>query len=153
MKKIISVILIFYSICTAFAQSVENNKLKISFNDFFKKDTISLKINKNEIISNLVITSRESIGFADLDVTILDCNKVKIYNKVIVSNTSTVSNKELILKRKLKFKSIINLSLTLNGKKQEFKIDLKKGKYIGLSKDDVKAEFILSQSEHSFEYD
>lgn len=153
MKKIIIIVLIFCNISTFFAQSTGNNILKISFNDFFEKDTVSLEINKNKIVNNLVITSRKSIGFADLDIIILDCNKVKIYNKVIISGKSTTSNKEIALKRKLKFNHIINLSLTLNGKKQEFKIDIKKGKYIGLSKNDVKSEFSLSQSQNSFEYD
>lgn len=154
MKNIILILaLIFCNISTFFAQSAENSKLKISFNDFFEKDTVSLEINKNKIVNNLVITSRKSIGFADLDVTILSCNKVKIYKKLIISGKSTVSNKELNLKHKLKFKNIVNLFLTLNEKKQEFKIDLNKGKYIGLSKNDSTAELSLSQSEYPFEYD
>lgn len=153
MRKIISFLLILNSICSVFAQNAENNKLKISFNDFFKNDTISLKIGKNEIINNLVITSRESIGFADLDIAVLDCSKVKIYNKIIAAGKSTVLNREINLTHKLKMMNIVIIFLTLNGKGQKFKIDLKKGKYIGFDKDVDKNEFILSQSQYPFEYD
>ncbi|MEG0929134.1 hypothetical protein [Chryseobacterium sp.] len=150
MKKIILLIIIFCSISIISAQNTDNI-LKISFNDFFDKDTISLGINRNKIINGLVITSRKSIGFADLDVTVTDCNKVKIYNKLIVSGQSTVSNKEIKLKYTLKLKSKVNIFLTLNGEKQKFVIDVKKGKYIGLNKN--KDRFELSQSQYPFEYD
>lgn len=114
--------------------------LEIDFQDFFLNDSVSLAINQYFIFANKILNSDFSSGITDM--------RVKIYRSknesfVIIGNDSIMIGS---------MTDTIIINATLNGNENKYKIDIDKGKYIGLSKkcDDG---FILYQSKEPFEYD
>lgn len=126
--------------CAVNSQKNMNSYLEIDFQDFFKSDTVSLSINQYLIFSNKALNSDFSTGITDV--------KVKIYkykNKGFVK----LDNDSIVI-GKLTEPIIINA--ILNGKKNEYKVDVEGGKYIGLTNNGGN-NFKLYQSKEPFEYD
>ncbi|WP_185216803.1 MULTISPECIES: hypothetical protein [Chryseobacterium] len=139
MKKSLFILCIFIGL--SYNAQKRDNKFEISFQDHFKGDLVSLRIGKCEMFKNRVLTSRE-IGFAGIIITFFEPNKI-----VLSENGNTIFEK----KCNINLKKEINFHLKLNNKKEILKINLNKGKYIGLNKNEDKFE--LRQLTTPFEYE
>lgn len=128
------------SSCAVVSQKNKDSYLEIDFQDFFKNDTISLKVNEYLICKDKILNSDFSTGITDVRIRIFTCkNKglVKFGNDSIIIGNLTEP---------------ITIIATLNGNLNECEVNLENGKYVGLSN---KGENILKfyQSKVPFEYD
>lgn len=126
-----------------YAQDLES-KFQISFQDSFHKDTVSLRIEKCEVIKNRVLISRE-IGFTGVRVELYELNKIRVFE-----------NGNIILEKKCNFNldKDLKLYLVINNKKSILDINLNNGRYIGLSNNEKrKGVFKFQQVKLPFEYD
>lgn len=115
--------------------------LQISFQDFFKEDTVSFNIEDYNVFSNLVLTSDEILG------------KTEISVQIIKETSQTILIKYQKSEERCPFKSnkSLQISVILNGRKNVFEIDTTKGKYIGFGK--KIDEIYMRQSKQPFEYE
>lgn len=140
MKKYLFFIVCILMSCAVKSQKNMDSYLEIDFQDFFKNDTVSLTINQYLVFANKTLNSDFSTGITDI--------RVKIYRN---KNEGFVKlGKDSIMIGSLTDPIIINA--TLNGNNNEYKVDIEKGKYIGLSNKGGN-NFKLYQSKEPFEYD
>ena len=130
----------FLTACSVKSQKNMDTTLEIDFQDFFKNDTVSLEIGHQTVLKNIIVNSDFSTGLTELCVKVFldeDESLVQIGSKKIKIN---------------KVVRPIVINVYLNGYKNEYTIDLKQGKYIGLSK---KSNALLNfyQAKEPFEYD
>ena len=130
----------FLTACSVKSQKNMDTTLEIDFQDFFKNDTVSLEIGHQSVLKNIIVNSDFSTGLTELCVKVFldeDESLVQIGSKTIKIN---------------KVVRPIVINVYLNGYKNEYTIDLKQGKYIGLSK---KSNALLNfyQAKEPFEYD
>jgi hypothetical protein len=111
----------------------------LSIDDFFKNDELSLTLNKVTILDKEVVSSNV-VGNTGLNFNFYTLSPNKLFVQY--------GGKELYISHAYK----LNMVLMLNGKKRSIIIDLKKGKYIGLSKKDIN-DFFITQSKTPFIYD
>jgi hypothetical protein len=142
MKKLIIAVFSFMFLNCANFQKIGNDILvfQIDFQDHFKNDIVDLSINGYEILSNNIITSEESIGKTDLTIVLTQHSKSEI---AVLSQNK---------KMNIKYQDILYLKVKVNGVSNEFKLNQKNGKYIGLSKKDGNTLNII-QSVKKFAYD
>jgi hypothetical protein len=144
MYKMILIACLFYALCASTKSadaSVTNSQdtvLIIAFEDHFKNDEISLAINNKSIFKGEVISSHQA-GVTDMELVFIKRNRLTLCN---------YENKYISVKTKLRQ----NITVKLNGRINKFLIDLKVGKYVGLSKKDGN-KFYLWQSKTPFFYD
>ncbi|HPN68359.1 MAG TPA: hypothetical protein PLZ32_02540, partial [Saprospiraceae bacterium] len=117
---------------------MQENKMIISFQDFFENDTVTCKFNDCLILDSKILNSRKDVGNTGLTLTISK-------GKVLLNNTSLDINCLTDIKNE-NFVTIL-----LNGHEETFKIDLSKGVYIGFDKKDK--HLYIIQSKTPFEYD
>ena len=138
---------LFYSILIVLITSFINvNKrctmqqeiMVLSFHDFFENDTVTCKLNNCTILENKVLNSHKVIGFTGVELII---NKGKILMGNSVMKTHCL----------IDLKNESNVTVILNGYKENFKVDLTNGVYIGFSKNGRRTNLI--QSRIPFEYD
>lgn len=114
--------------------------LEITFQNYFNKDTVSLKINDCVVVKRETITSNEILGITGLKINLIDKEKIQLRTE------------NIILPCKIDIDDKFTLEVTLNKKVSEkFKVDIKNGKYIGFNK--VEGKIAISQSMKPFEYD
>lgn len=140
MKTYILLLMVFLTACSAKSQKNMDTTLEIDFQDFFKNDTVSLKIGDQFVLKDITVNSGFSTGLTDLCVKVFfdeDESLVQFCSKTIRINNVV--------------RPII-IVVYLNGNKNEYAIDLKQGKYIGFSK---KSNALLdfTQAKEPFEYD
>lgn len=142
-KSVLLISILFLSSSPSKWTMSTNNEfslLEITFQDFFNKDIISLKINDCTIFNRKEITSNEILGFTDLSIKLIESDKVIIKDKKITLPCSITSTNTFTLK------------IVLNNQKETiYTINQKKGKYIGLNK--IGNELKINQSKEPFEYD
>src|SRR3954466_7672742 len=125
MYKIVLIACLFYALFTSTKSadaSVTNSQdtvLIIAFEDNFKNDEIGLAINNKSIFKGEVISSHQA-GVTDMELVFIKRNRLMLCN---------YENKYISVKNKLR--QIITVKL--NGRINKFLIDLKAGKYVGLS--------------------
>jgi hypothetical protein len=115
---------------------------QIDFQDFFKKDTISLKVDQCVVLADTPLTSDRSTGFTGVYIQAyaLDDQHFKlIYN-----------NRVIVCPGKA---NAISLNLWINKKEEDYIVDLSLGKYIGFSKQDNASKLSLNQRLTPYEYD
>lgn len=141
---------IFYSLCSIFiccnlfSQNLkdrQNLKMEIVFQDYFKNDTITLKVNNITIVNKAVISSND-IGFSQLQYDFTENSIVSRYDK---------QKKYSPLLTKLKFGNIVYIKVLYNSAKENFRVNLKKGKHIGFDISNRKLK--INQSKKAFMYD
>jgi hypothetical protein len=115
------------------------NEMEIDFQDFFKEDIVSVRINDCSIIEDEVVTSNQIIGYTGFRIKVISPNKVSYRDK----------HKTLLCSFNLE--ANVKVFVTLNGNEELFEIDLSRGHYIGFDKKDE--QLLLSQSKEPFEYD
>jgi len=113
--------------------------LVITFEDYFKNDKVSLETNKKSILKDEVISSNK-VGYTDVEVVFFKKNQHEIITKY--------ENKYINVEHQHK----LLLFAVLNGKRNKFVIDLRLGKYVGLSKKQGNRLYIR-QSKKPFFYD
>lgn len=124
---------------SAYATNNKDTTLVITFEDYYKNDEINLDVNYKCIFKGEVVSSYK-VGVTDVEVAFVKKNKSYI--------VCTYGNKYILIKNRPR----LNLTVTLNGKISKFLIDLRLGKYLGLSKKDGN-QFYLRQSKTPFFYD
>lgn len=140
MKKYLFFIVCIIMSCTVKSQKNMESYLEIDFQDYFQNDTVSLSIDKYLVFANMPLNSDFSTGITDIQVKIYKQRKggfVKYGKSRIKIGNLT---------------GLLNISVSLNGNKNEFKVDIAKGKYIGLSKKGDN-NLRLYQSKEPFEYE
>ncbi len=139
--KFLSIVLLLMQSFVCFSQTEPSLIFQIDFQDFFKKDIISLSINDKKILENECITSEPSMGLTKLRVICYRSN-----NHVLIQITGKDHIQYIKIRRK------INLMIDLNGSEIAYKIDLQKGKFIGFSKKGIN-QLYLRQFRQPFMYD
>lgn len=132
--------MVFLTACSAKSQKNMDTTLEIVFQDFFKDDTVSLEIGHQSVLKNIIVNSDFSTGLTELCVRVfLDEDE-----SLVQFGSKTIKISKVVRP--------IVINVYLNGNKNEYTIDLKQGKYIGLSK---KSNALLdfSQAKEPFEYD
>lgn len=114
-------------------------KMVVDFQDHFKNDNISVKLNNCLILKNKLLDSKKGHGNTEVTLTI--------------DNRNSVFLSEMILKVlcKVDIKPENSINIVLNGDEQTFFVDLSKGIYIGFGKKGNR--LYLSQSKVPFEYE
>ncbi len=115
--------------------------LSIDFQDFFDGDTVSLQVEECEIFSDQELTSDGSLGLVDLEIHIARKSPTQIliiYNEARKTCTHDVGER-------------IVLRLVLNGQVDFFKVNPRKGRYVGFEK--RRNRIVMRQSKRPFEYD
>lgn len=140
--KIIHVFMMFISLmaCAAPNQKRVESIFEIDFQDYFKNDTISLAIDSQSVVSNLIVNSDTSVGLTALSVRFF----------IIEEGVQVKYGAESVLINKLTFP--VEIILSLNGYRNKYLIDLNKGKYVGFSKK-IDKSFYFYQADEAFEYD
>ena len=140
--KIIHVFMMFISLmaCAAPNQKRVESIFEIAFQDYFKNDTISLAIDSQSVVSNLIVNSDTSVGLTALSVRFF----------IIEEGVQVKYGAESVLINKLTFP--VEIILSLNGYRNKYLIDLNKGKYVGFSKK-IDKSFYFYQADEAFEYD
>lgn len=148
LKTMVKFILFFYLMsanysCTSSYQNMRNDNdllFEIVFQDYFSNDMIELKLNNCSIFSDS-LTSSKILGVTKMRILAYKGTgltySIKIINKFVECNSN---------------KDEINLEVVMNGHKDKFKVDLKKGRYIGFNKKN-KNEVDIIQSMNPFVYD
>jgi hypothetical protein len=136
-------VLVFIILCSCKASmneeaSVREVRISISFNDFFMSDTISLEVNGCLILKDVVVSSDGILGYTGITV---DLSKNDFYEN---------RGKRVELFCKANISTVNNLKVYLNGVEKSYRIDLRKGRYIGFDKH--KGETYLDQLQYPFEY-
>lgn len=111
----------------------DKSTVTISFQDNFKHDLVSMKLDHVNILENELLDSNTS-GSANIQI---ELKRVK---------PGTIEAKYLNFKRRIIFKKTIRVALFLNGKESLYILDLNKGKYLELSKKG-KNQFYFKQSD------
>jgi hypothetical protein len=124
-----------------FMKNETESILEIDFQDFFKSDMITLKLNNCIIFENASLVSNKSTGLTDA--------RLKVYWNGKEGFKIIYKGNPIICKPAQKE---ITLLVSVNGKESKYFIDLKKGKYIGFSKKGDH-DLLLSQSPSAFQYD
>lgn len=117
----------------------KNTTLVITLQDNFRNDEVGLNLNKKDILKGEVLTS-SIVGYTDIEVVFCKYNQKEIV---------TTYGGDFI---KVPLQQKMFLIATLNGKKNYFVIDLKLGKYVGLSKKE-RNQIYIRQSKIPFIYD
>lgn len=140
--KIIHVFMMFIYLmaCAAPNQKRVESIFEIDFQDYFKNDTISLAIDSQSVVSNLIVNSDTSVGLTALSVRFF----------IIEEGVQVKYGAESVLINKLTFP--VEIILSLNGYRNKYLIDLNKGKYVGFSKK-IDKSFYFYQADEAFEYD
>lgn len=140
MKTHIFLIMLFLTACSAKSQKNMDTTLEIDFQDFFKNDTVSLEIGHQTVLKNIIVNSDFSTGLTELCLNVF-LNEDESF---VQFGTKTIKLNKVVRP--------IMINVYLNGNKNEYTIDLKQGKYIGLSK---KSNALLDfdQAKEPFEYD
>ena len=133
-------ILIFAYIINFFLQE-EKLYMQIDFQDNFKNDTISITFQNKILLENYILNSDVVDGLTDLIIKFMKTNKkLEVFlsekRKFLFAYSNTSKN---------------HLIIKLNGKEKEMFINLKKGRYLGVMKNEDK--ICITQSELPFEYD
>lgn len=126
--------------CTLKSQKSMDSYLEIDFQDFFENDTVSLTINQYLVFENKTLNSDFSTGITDVRVKIFRYKNEGFIK--LGKDSITIGN--LI--------DPITIYAIINGNKNEYKIDIEKGKYLGLCNKGG-SNFQLYQSIEPFEYD
>jgi phosphoribosylformylglycinamidine (FGAM) synthase-like amidotransferase family enzyme len=127
---------------TPFTDTAEIQTIfQVDFQDFFQHDTVTLGINGCSIFSNQLLTSDRSTGLTSAIIKGQLINNAQI--KVYFNGRSSVC---------MYSKNKIFISVILNHFENKYEVDLSKGKYIGLSKQN-NHELFISQSKRQFIYD
>lgn len=140
MKTYILLLVVFFTACSAKSQKNTDTSLEIDFQDFFKNDTVSLEIGQQSILENMILNSDFSTGLTGLFLKVF----LKEDKGIVQFGTKTVEINKI-------GKPLV-VVVYLNGHRNEYTLDLKQGKYIGLSK---KSNMLLDfyQAKEPFEYD
>ena len=115
--------------------------LRIDFQDFFENDTVSLYFEDAKIFKDLIVNSDEILGMTDISLEVIKEN----------SNNFVVKNQKTEIKCSPRSNRYFNILVILNAKRNEYEIDISKGKYIGFGK--KVNEVYMTQSKEPFEYD
>jgi hypothetical protein len=115
---------------------------QIDFQDFFKNDTISLKVDQCVVLADTPLTSDRSAGFTGVSIQAyaLDDQHFKLVynNRLIVCHGNA---------------NAISLNLWINKKEEDYMVDLSLGKYIGFDKEKSASKVRLNQRLTPYEYD
>jgi len=123
--RIFTIILLSFIVATnVIGQKLNDIDFNIILASGFESDTISLKVNNNNIIESEIITSNLSLGLTGLSV---------YQNK---NNLVVISNNEKALKEKVLLDKKIDIEVNVNNKVYFKTINLKKGKNIFIDFDD-----------------
>ena len=117
-----------------------NSTFEIDFQDFFKRDTVSIKVWGQLVLKNKIINSDFSTGLTDLS--------LKVYIKENYVIVEIEDNNIRINDIAIHF----TLDIYLNGNLNRYSLDENKGKYIGFNKNS-KTTFEFYQQDEPFEYD
>jgi hypothetical protein len=142
-KLSISIIAVIY-FCLQQQMTHERQKIKpvlidLMFQDYFKNDTLSLKINNISIVNKIMLTSNTA-GFTILNI------------KLSQQNASQLKIDFLDKYKYCRSSGKIKLVIVLNGKVSQINIDCHNGKFIGLNKNDDNT-FYIKQQKNPFMYD
>ncbi|MDP9081954.1 MAG: hypothetical protein M3O71_31455 [Bacteroidota bacterium] len=96
---------------------------EITFQDYFKHDVVSLKLNKTTIFDGELLDSNTS-GFANIKIDLI---RKGPHSLTIIYLTE---------RKTIYFSNHVNVTISLNGKLNFYTIWLNKGKYVELSKKD-----------------
>lgn len=118
--------------------TMQDNKMILSFQDFFENDTVTCILNGCIILDNKILNSRKDVGNTGLVLTISK-------GKILLGSTTLNTNCLIDLMNEN------SVTIILNGYEENFKIDLSKGIYIGFDKKGK--QLYLIQSKTPFEYD
>ena len=113
--------------------------LVVTFEDHFKNDELNFKINDKYIFKGEIVSSN-TVGYTDIEIVFT----MKKPSKMLCA----YGHNYIVTK----YKNTQLLTLMLNGKTTKFLVDLKLGKYLGLSKK-KENQLYLRQSKVSFFYD
>lgn len=143
-KKVLLALTICLFSCSSVKKTTTTNSvvssLEITFQNFFDKDTVRLKINDCTIIGETEITSNRILGITDLSIKLTKSNKI------------TIKKKEVTLPCSITSTDILTLKATLNNQEESiYTINQKDGKYIGFNK--IEGKLKITQSKTPFEYD
>jgi len=144
MKKVSIVVILI--ICFGFQRPVVYAQQKatpifidVMFQDYFKNDTVDLKVNNVSIVNRIVLNSNAA-GFTMFDVGISKWNaglfKIDFLDKYKYCHSSDK----------------IKLVVKLNNKITLITIDRRKGKYVGINKNDDNTVYFRQQKD-PFMYD
>jgi len=142
-KKNYSLFFIFL-FCSLFSQNLndpQNLQMEVVFQDYFKNDTITLKINNTTIVNKAIISSND-IGFSKLQYNFTENSIVSKYDK---------QKQYIPLVKNVKIKKVVHINILCNGFSKKFRINLQKGKHIGF--DLICGKLKINQSEKKFIYD
>lgn len=140
MRTHILLLMLLLTACSVKSQKDMNSFFEIDFQDFFKNDTISFEIGHQPIFKNVIVNSDFSTGLTELTIKV-------VFNGdggVVKFGTKSIEIK--------KIDNPIEINVYLNGHQSKYTIDLKQGRYIGLSKKS-KTSFDFYQEKEPFEYD
>ncbi|MCH4895567.1 hypothetical protein E0494_02490 [Marinilabiliaceae bacterium JC040] len=135
----ISIVFLVMACCVNIRQNI-NSTFEIDFQDFFKRDTVSIKVGGQLVLKNKIINSDFSTGLTDLS--------LKVYIKENYVIVEIEDNKIRINDIAIPF----TLDIYLNGNLNRYSLDENKGKYIGFNKNS-KTTFEFYQQDEPFEYD
>lgn len=105
---------------------------RITFEEGFKKDKVSLYINSLPIFKEKIIETNLTYGATG---TQFICEKTKSINKGYLYGKPFKIDEKLIDDK-------LFLEVFLNGKKKIFNVDLKKGRYLGFNIEKEKLKFV-----------
>lgn len=139
-KSATFIVFLFFFLSTRGQKKEHHNLiLEVHFQSHFKNDTVDIKIKNCCIGRNILLNSDEILGFANEKFSFISRNNIMM----IIKNSSDTTI--------CKSSEINSLDIVLNKKAYIFKIDFKKGKYIGFYKDeDGKLQFSQSKSRFSY---
>lgn len=109
----------------------------IDFQKHFEKDSVSLSIENNKIFENEVITTAMDVGwdYALLKIRIHRINTFKYRIKWFSAADRTGPEKSMEIDlHRIQSKKRLKLLICINGIENYVDVDLRKGKYIGISK-------------------
>jgi hypothetical protein len=119
MKPFFFILCLLFSSSTVFSHTQkEDFDYSIVFGGCFEKDIVSLKINNTSIFDHYKVENENALKKGNLSLT--QSNK-KIH---------LFYNGQQRLKRKVNFSFYLDIDVTVNNRKNNFKVDLRKGKVI-----------------------
>lgn len=129
--------------------NVQSLLMKVDFQRGFTNDTVGLKFNDYTIFDNILLTTTDILDFTEFVVKIysLDGGEIAVSYYGKNTNGSDFFGKVKIIKT-----NITNTSLTIkiNGDKFINIIELKKGKYVGVSRTSSNQIKIIQRDTHFF---
>lgn len=145
MRVRISIFLLFFLLNNLYCQNKKEEtndlKMEIVFQDFFKNDTVTVKVNNITIADKVIINSDRLLGVTNLQYDFTDKG---IFNRYDKENGFKINN------LKIKLNSIVNIDIVLNDIKYHFKVNLQKGKHLGFNNYE---KLSLNQLNRHFMYD